>query len=73
MTQHADRFGNVCTRVVAPQGRTTFFTDFVISDSGDPDPVLPNLGQTPIENLPDEVLIFLLGHAVHLLTAGGAD
>jgi transglutaminase-like putative cysteine protease len=61
MTQHADRFGNVCTRVVAPEGRTTFFTDFVISDSGEPDPVLPHLAQQPIQDLPDEVLIFLLG------------
>ena len=34
---YVDTFGNICTRLVAPAGRTIFHTDFVIRDSGVPD------------------------------------
>jgi transglutaminase-like putative cysteine protease len=33
----------------------------VVADSGLPDPVLPWLDQEPVESLPEEVLLFLLG------------
>jgi len=58
--RYADSFGNICSRVLAPAGRTTFRTDFVIHDSGEPDPVLPDAAQSPIEDLPDEVIKYLL-------------
>lgn len=56
-----DGFGNFCTRVVAPAGRFTIATRLLIEDSGQPDPVLPAAPQRPIEELPDELLIYLLG------------
>ena len=59
--QFADPFGNVCTRIVAPGGRIAMSTDFVIRDSGEPDPVVPDVVQHPVEDLPDDVLPFLLG------------
>ncbi len=61
MSQHLDRFGNVSTRLVAPQGRTTFASDFLVSDDGQPDPVLADAQQARVEDLPDDVLVYLLG------------
>lgn len=61
MGQYIDGFGNICTRLILPAGATTFSSSFIVNDTGDPDPVLPNAGLTPIESLPDEVMVFLLG------------
>jgi transglutaminase-like putative cysteine protease len=58
---YVDGFGNVCTRIVAPAGTTTIATDFEIWDHGRPDPVVPDAVQHDIRDLPDEVLVFLLG------------
>ncbi|TXM97949.1 transglutaminase family protein [Methylobacterium sp. WL103] len=60
-TQHVDAFGNVCTRIVAPGGRITMSTDFTIRDSGEPDAYEPEASQHPVQDLPDDVLPFLLG------------
>ena len=59
--QYGDLFGNLCTRVVIEPGRTTFSADFLVQDSGLPDPVVADAVQHPIEDLPDEVLVYLLG------------
>lgn len=56
-----DASGNVATRIVAPGGRIAMSADFVVRDSGKPDPVMPEAPQHPVENLPDDVLPFLLG------------
>ena len=58
---YRDQFGNICHRLVAPAGRTTFSTDFVIDDSGLPDEVALDAEQHPIEQLPDDTLVYLLG------------
>jgi transglutaminase-like putative cysteine protease len=60
-SQYIDGFGNICTRVILPAGATTFKSDFVIRDNGLPDPVLPDARLTPVEDLPDEVMVYLLG------------
>lgn len=57
---YLDSFGNLCTRLVAPPGHTSFETLFIVRDSGEPDPVLPTADQTPIDDLPDEAIQFLL-------------
>lgn len=57
---YLDSFGNLCTRLVAPPGHTSFETLFIVRDSGEPDPVLPAADQTPIDDLPDEAIQFLL-------------
>ena len=59
--QYRDAFGNVCTRIVAPRGRISMSSSFVIADSGEPDPVIPEAGQFEVEDLPDDVMQFLLG------------
>jgi transglutaminase-like putative cysteine protease len=61
LREYRDVFGNVCTRIVAPAGVTEFKADFEIYDSGKPDEVVPHARQHPIEELPDDALVFLLG------------
>jgi transglutaminase-like putative cysteine protease len=58
---YRDLFGNVCTRLVAPAGLLEIRNEFVISDNGLPDEVSPRAEQWPIDSLPDEVLVYLLG------------
>jgi transglutaminase-like putative cysteine protease len=58
---YVDGFGNVCTRIVAPSGRITVATEFEIFDSGRPDVIALDAPQHDIRDLPDEVLIYLLG------------
>jgi len=57
---YVDAFGNICTRLVAPAGHTAFHTDFVIRDSGLPDPVPADAPQHVIDELPDHVVEYLL-------------
>lgn len=59
--QHVDGFGNVCTRIVAPGGRITMSADFVIADSGLPDEDASDAREIPVQDLPDDVLVYLLG------------
>ncbi|MFN3712759.1 MAG: transglutaminase-like domain-containing protein [Alcanivoracaceae bacterium] len=56
-----DSYGNQCSRIIAPKGTLHLSTDAVINDSGLPDTVNPQATQTPVEQLPDETLLFLLG------------
>lgn len=56
-----DQFGNWCSRLVAPAGRFVVRTNALVSDTGTPDEVNPAAMQMPVEWLPDEVLVFLLG------------
>ncbi|MEI9989814.1 MAG: transglutaminase family protein [Rhizomicrobium sp.] len=56
-----DVFGNLCTRMVVPPGITHLTNDFVIRDSGLPDRVPFGARQAEIDDLPDELLIYLLG------------
>ena len=58
---YRDSFGNWCTRIVAPQGRTRISTDALINDSGFSDPVALYAQQMAVPDLPDDVLTFLLG------------
>lgn len=58
---YRDGFNNVVTRIVAPPGRLTISADFLVQDSGLHDPVVPDAVQHPVDELPDEVLVFLLG------------
>jgi transglutaminase-like putative cysteine protease len=55
-----DAFGNVGTRLTAPAGRITLAADFMVNDSGLPDPVDLDAPQHALDDLPDETLQFLL-------------
>jgi transglutaminase-like putative cysteine protease len=56
-----DGFGNFCHVIRAPAGRLTVSADFLIQDSGAPDEVAPQAPQHPLETLPVETLVYLLG------------
>ncbi len=57
---YRDSFGNVCGRLVAPAGGITLLGDALVRDSGLPDVVNPDAQQWPIEQLPDDVLLYLM-------------
>lgn len=61
VTAYRDSFGNWCNRIVAPAGSLRLTSDAVVSDAGNPDPVVPGLKQRSVQALPDETLLFLLG------------
>ncbi|OYW45698.1 MAG: transglutaminase [Sphingomonadales bacterium 32-68-7] len=61
MYDYLDAFGNVCTRVTAPEGGLLLSCDFTVQDDGIPDRVVPDAVQHPIEELPDDILVYLLG------------
>jgi transglutaminase-like putative cysteine protease len=48
-------------RLLAPPGVLRVTSDFLVSDSGLPDPVNPTAGELPIADLPDDALVYLLG------------
>ncbi|MDR7306116.1 transglutaminase family protein [Rhodoferax saidenbachensis] len=58
---YRDAFGNWCSRIIAPQGRLVLRTDALVHDTGLPDVVLPAVQQLPVEQLPEAVLMYLLG------------
>jgi transglutaminase-like putative cysteine protease len=58
---YRDGFGNWCTRIVAPPGRIRIRGDGVVRDTGQPDVAVPSACQHPVEDLPEETLVFLLG------------
>jgi transglutaminase-like putative cysteine protease len=58
---YRDSFGNWCTRLLAPAGRLKIYGSGIVSDSGLPDVVNKYAEQHPVNDLPEEALIFLLG------------
>ena len=61
VANYYDSYGNQCARVVAPEGMLRVSADAAIIDSGLPDFINPEARQTPVESLPAETLMFLLG------------
>lgn len=61
ITGYRDSFGNWCTRIVAPAGELRISADALIEDEGLPDPQEPEAQQYPVEALPAETLVYLLG------------
>jgi transglutaminase-like putative cysteine protease len=57
---YRDGFGNSCSRIVAPTGRTRPSANGIVNDTGQPDVVASEAYQHTVEDLPDEALMFLL-------------
>ncbi len=57
---YRDLYGNWCSRILAPAGRITLSTDALVSDSGQPDAIVPDAEQIPVDALPEEAIVFLL-------------
>jgi transglutaminase-like putative cysteine protease len=58
---HHDGFGNFCHVIRSPAGRLSMSADFLVHDNGEPDAIAPHAVQHALEDLPVEVLIYLLG------------
>lgn len=58
---YRDAFDNICTRMTLPAGMTRLSCDFTIEDSGLPDRQSTGAIQHEVKNLPNDVLIFLVG------------
>ena len=58
---YRDGFGNACHRLIAPEGRISLRAEFLIRDAGLPDEIAPLAIQHPVDELPDETLVYLLG------------
>jgi transglutaminase-like putative cysteine protease len=58
---YADAFGNTCARILVPAGGIRLTADALIRDTGLPDPTCPQAAEDPVEALPHDVLMFLLG------------
>jgi len=55
-----DSFGNICGRLVAPNGGITLHGSALVRDTGLPDLIAKDAQQLPIEQLPDDVLLYLM-------------
>jgi transglutaminase-like putative cysteine protease len=58
---YTDSFGNICTRVLAPAGQIRITNEFTICDSGVPDVANEEARQLPVDELPADVIVYLLG------------
>ena len=57
---YRDMYGNICGRLVAPAGGVSLRGSARVRDSGLPDPVAPQAQQQPIDQLPDDLLVYLM-------------
>src|ERR1039457_4134680 len=55
-----DSFGNICGRLLAPAGGVTLRGSALVRDSGLPDVIVPTAQQVPIDQLPDDMLLYLM-------------
>ena len=60
VTQYIDSFGNRCSRFVAPAGLLRLSGSTLVLQSDEPDKVNLSACETPVGELPDEVLMYLL-------------
>ena len=60
ISYYHDGFGNMCSRIVAPVGRVRISADGLVRDSGQPDVSVPGALQIPVEQLPQDTLVYLL-------------
>jgi transglutaminase-like putative cysteine protease len=58
--EYNDQYGNICTRFFAPRGHLKLTNSTLIKDSGLVDPVAFDAKEIPAQELPDDVLRFLL-------------
>ena len=60
IAEFMDPFGNRCARIIAPQGPLRISSDMLIRDRGMPEPQPIGVPQTPVQDLPHDVLPYLM-------------
>jgi transglutaminase-like putative cysteine protease len=58
---YLDGFGNLASRTVLPAGHTRLWARGIVESDGEPDPVAPDARILPVQDLPEECLVYLLG------------
>ena len=58
--EYVDGFGNFCWRFTAPGGPLTVRYDAVVETDREPDPVHPGVSLVPVQDLPDDTLVYTL-------------
>jgi transglutaminase-like putative cysteine protease len=58
---YTDIYGNTCTRLIAPAGEFRVTADALVADSGIPEAIDVTAREHPVEALPHECLLYLLG------------
>jgi transglutaminase-like putative cysteine protease len=58
--QYIDRFGNRCTRFLAPQGKLRLWNSTLVQDSGEKDQINIFARQHPVQELPFDNLTYLM-------------
>lgn len=61
MRGYRDHYGNWVTRLILPSGETLISNDALIHDDGERDPIVSDAQQFPVQALPEETLVYLLG------------
>lgn len=59
-TSYIDAFGNLCDRLLLPEGDSTVRFHAIAEVPDEPDPVDIYARQVPVEQLPDDALVYLL-------------
>ncbi len=57
---YVDAYGNACERLILPPGRSRLRYDATVEVPSMPDDVYTSAGETAIEDLPDEIFVYLL-------------
>jgi transglutaminase-like putative cysteine protease len=60
VSEYYDGYGNHCARFLAPAGRVVLRNDAIVEDCGLPDLQVSNAPQQNVQDLPNDVLQFLL-------------
>jgi len=60
-TEYRDVFDNICHVIQAPAGRLNISTNLMVKDTGLADKVDRRALQAPLEKLPVDTLVYLLG------------
>ena len=60
VSEYADTYGNRCGRASVPAGHVVFRSDVLVEDDGQPDVQVWNAFQHQVQDLPDDILLFLL-------------
>ena len=58
---YCDKFGNWCSRIIAPAGDIRLTASADVRDTGNPDLMDCNAEQCDVSDLPEDTLVFLLG------------
>lgn len=60
LREYQDSFGNPCWRLTLPEGSSLIRYDAVVEVSPEPDLVVPDAHLVPVQDLPDDTLMFTL-------------